>query len=56
MFGRNASKRSQVFAPVATGCNFREIRSGFSFSSSALIWTFLGRSMIQSVLVTLLES
>jgi hypothetical protein len=24
ILGRNASKRSQVFAPVATGCNLRE--------------------------------
>ena len=31
MFGRNASKRSQVFAPVATRCNMREIRSGLPF-------------------------
>src|SRR5579863_4136546 len=51
MFSRNASKRSQVFAPVATRCNFREIGSVFSFDNSVLIWLSPGRSMVQNLLV-----
>src|SRR5580704_2829885 len=42
---RNASKRSQGFAPVATRCNLRAIGSRISLGSSVHFLAFSGRSM-----------